>query len=213
MSFRRGYYYLKSNFAVSWRINRDLVLWLGLFAVIGVVIGIVVVTNPRITPIMITQNLLDVNILRVVRPNTSFGSIFFGRIFYFLLLCAFAFLVSLHRWTVWIVYVLVGYRGFVVVVNLYWIIAQFGFVVGVALFIVYLLLFIILLALTVCVMMHIIRECSWVRSGGFRGNLRWKDWQRICIIFVSAIVIFTIVEWLLYWTILSKFVYVVPPHI
>jgi len=204
-------YFVLNGMGVHWRLNKGLILWLGLFVLIGIVIGIIIVANPRVMPEMISERLLDVNVLRVVRPNTTFGGVIIGRFLLFALFCLGVFLLSLSKWTVWIIYVFAIYRGFVTVINLYWIIATFGLVMGMALFLVYMVLFLILIFIHIIVMMICIRECSWVRRGGMRGSLRWKDWQRFVICFAIMIVVFAIVEFLMYWLILGRFVYIVPP--
>jgi len=188
-------------------------MWLSLFVVTGVAIGIIGIVNPRIMPTMISLNLIDTNLLRIVRPNTSFGGIIMARAMYFALFCLMIFVFSLSRWTVWLVFVMAAYRGFVTVVNLYWIVATIGMVMGFALFIVYLILFLLLIVLMIIVMIICIRECSWIRKGGFRCNLRWKDWQRHSIVCITTIISFAILEWIMYWLILSRFIYVVPPFV
>lgn len=188
-------------------------MWLSLFVVIGVAAGLITIANSRMLPEMVSRNLLDTNVLRIIMPNTTFGALMMGRVLYFALFVVAIFLLSLNRWTVWLVFILAVYRGFVLVINIWWIIATFGMVMGLGLFLIYLVLFIVLLVLTETVMVYCIRENVWCRRGGLRGNLRWRDWQKPLLIFLSCIVVLAITEFIFYWLVLSRFVFVVPPFV
>ena len=208
MRFRRGFYVLRGNAGVHWRLNRYLFLWLGIFVVTGIVIAITIVFNPRFNPIHISNNLLDTNLPRVVRPGAGLGAIIMARIFSFALISVLVFVVCLHKWTVWLVYIITGYKGFGLFINIYWTIARFG-ATGVILFIVYFILLIMLLILTLVMIAFCLRTCAPIRRTGLRGALRWDRFSSSCLQFFIAITILAFVEWFLYWLILSRFVFAV----
>ena len=183
-------------------------MWLGLFILIGMILGFVMVFNSKVTADKISNSLLDNNILRIVKPNTSFGGLVLGRLFGFILFFALIFVVCLHRWTVCFVFLLVGYRGFSMVVNLYWTVAKFGLVAGIALFLVYLILFLILLVIFMVAVIFFMRATVGVRRGGFRGGMRWRDFLKGSIMLLFAVTVFAILEWLLYLLVLGKIIFV-----
>ena len=211
--FRRRIYFLTSSFGVHWRLNKSLIFWLGIFALAGIVIGILTIANPRMLPEMISRQLLDSNIMRVIMPNTTFGALMMGRAFYFLLFAVVIFVFSLFKWTVWLVFVMAAYRGFTIVINLWWVVAIFGMGMGFVLFLIYFFILIAQLLLTFVVMVYCVRECSWGRRGGLRGNLRIKEWYKPGLMIAVAILALALVEWFMFWLILSRFVFVVPPFV
>jgi len=196
-------------FGVHWRLNRKLFLFLGICTLIGVVIAITVVFNPKFNPLLISNNLLDTNLSRVIRPNIGLGAIMMSRLFSFAITFALVFVVCLHRWTVWLVFVMTGYQGFSLFISLYWTISRFGMATGSVLLVVYLLLLLALLVLTYCVIIFCMRNLASARQCGLRGGIRWREFLFSSARFLIAIAIFGFIEWILYWLILSKFVFVV----
>lgn len=207
--FRRIKYLCRNFIGVHFRLNKGLLIWLGIFAVVGVIIGIATVFTPRITAKTISERLLDTNILRVVRPTTGMGSMIMGRLFGTVIFFAFIFATCMHRWTVFFAFGLIGYQGFTLVVNVYWAISKFGVVSGMVLFILYLILLIILLMIIICVTAFLIRVTAEIRKCGLRGGMKWRLFFKQCIIIATVIIAFAFFEWFLYRLILSKFVFVV----
>jgi len=208
MWFRRLFYLLGGSVGVHWRLNRRLFVWLMIFVAIGMVLAFTVVFNSKVTPSTISNNLLDSNLLRVIKPNIKFGALMVGRIFYFALFFALVFLVCLHRWTVWLAFPLALFKGFSFIVNMWWIVAKFGFVTGLVLFFFYLVWFIVLLMLVVAVIVYCLRACETCRRGGLRGGLRWREVGKSAGIFLVAVTILAFFEWVSYWLVLSKIVFI-----
>jgi len=205
---QRFKFLIGNSVGVHWRLNKWIYIWLAIFVIAGVAIGLSMIFNPRMTANTISNNLLDGNILRVIRANTGVGAILAGRIFSFSLIFAFIFAMCLSKWTVLGVFPLAAYQGFSLVINLYWAILRFGVFSGTVLFVVYLVLKIILLVITLVAIVYCLRCCSEIRRGGFRGGMRWRHFFHGCFGFLCAIVVFALVEWFMYWLVLSKILFI-----
>ena len=166
------------------------------------------VFNSKVSADKMSNSLIDPNILRVVRPTTSIGGLILGRLFDFVIFFGIVFVVCLHRWTVFFVFLLAGYRGFSMVVNLYWSLAKFSVVSGIALFLVYLVLFLILLVIFLAAIVFCLRVAAEVRRAGWRGGICWKNFTKGCIVLLCVVVGFSLLEWVLYWLILGKIMFV-----
>jgi len=209
MGFRRLSYRLSGSASIGWRLNRRLLIWLGLFVLVGAILGFVMVFNSKVSADKMSTSLIDGNILRIVRPTTSIGGLILGRLLDFVIFFGIIFVVCLHRWTVFFVFLLAGYRGFSMVVNLYWSLAKFSVISGVALFLVYLILFLILLIIFLAAIVFCLRATAEVRRGGWRGGIRWQDFTKGGIVLLCIIIGFALLEWALYWLILSKIMFVI----
>ena len=197
-----------NSVGVQWKINKWLFLWLCVFVVIGVVIGLMTAMNARIRVESISTNLLDSNLLRAVRPTASFGGMMIGRMWLFVVSFAIIFVVSLNRWTVFVVFPITAYHGFSIVINMYWVIARFGVPLGSVLLVTYLLILVAVLVLVLVATVYCMRICVPARSGGLRGAINWRCFGRDTLSFLCAITVVALVEYFLYWAILSKFVFV-----
>lgn len=209
MSFRSKFYSVGGIAGVHWLLNKRIFLWLGFFVVVGIIAGFVTVFNPRITFYNISTGFLDTNLYRVIYPNAGLGILILGRTFSFAIFFALVFAVSLSKWTSWLVFVFSGYQGFSLVINMYWVFAKFGIVSGGVLFLVYVILLLILLCIELCAVVYCLRVCENVRKGGLRGGMRWHDFFSGCLKFLIVIVVFSFVEWIFYWLIISRIVFVV----
>jgi len=192
-------------------LNKKLFIILGVFALTGVILGLITIFNPRVAADSISRNLIDGNILRVV-VNTGIFGIIMGRLLDFAFVFVLLFLVSLHKWTVVFVFIYAAYRGFAIVINLFWIVAMFGAITGIVLAIVYLIWFIVMLAVVICLSIFILRSLASARRSGIRGGIRWRDLFRNSFRFLIVIVVFASIEWLVYWLILSNLVFALPIH-
>jgi len=104
--------------------------------------------------------------------------------------------------------VFIAYKGFEITVNLYWAITKFGMATGLVLFIAYLVNFTILLIITLAMIIYCLRLCEPVRMGG-RCPLNWNEIFYTSLKFFGALVIFCLCEFIIYWVVLSKLVFVV----
>ena len=207
--FKRGIYVIRANLGVGWRLNKRVLICLGVALAIGIIVGITIAAHPKITVAMISNNVLDENMLRAVKPTSTFGSLVLGRLIMIAIFCAITFAVCLHRWTYWICFVLAAYQGFTLVVNLYWILAKFGLVVGLPLFIVYLVLLLALVGLYICAIVYCMRTGAKARELGLKSGINLKRVGRDALVALAAAGVFALVEWLFYFIILSKIVFVV----
>ena len=185
--------------AVQWKLNRRLLIWLSMFTVIGIIVGIMTMFNARLNVRHISEGLLDKNILRVIRPSATIGAVLMGRLTAFALTFALIFIVCLNRWTTLFVFPIAVYHGFAMVINLYWAIARFGAAMGAPLLIVYFILLPILCFLKLCAMVYCMKNCRPMCKTIHHGLL----------LFAIAAVAIALVECLFFWLILSKIVFVI----
>ena len=196
--FRREFYRLGGMLGTRMRLHKGLLLWLGIFIVIGIIIGASTVSSPKVGVSQIPSHLIDANIVRVVRLTGGFGSMLWARIFGFALFFACAFVVCLNKWTSWLVFPLIAFQGFTLVINMYWILTRFGIATAVPLFIFYLLIMLALLVLEICAVIYLLH---------LRGRIRGNNVARPCFMFLCSIAVFALVEWVLYWLILARLVF------
>jgi hypothetical protein len=206
--FKRAVYIFSNACGVQWRLNKRIFIFLGIFVLIGIVLGVMTAFNTRIKVDHISKNLLDTNLLRVVRPTASFFGIMLGRIFFFALTFVILFVLCLNRWSSFLVFGIATYHGFNMIINFYYIFARFGATGGV-LFAVYFLLFPILIFLTMVATVYCLRVCEPIRHGGFRGGICMRDFWRSMMYFFTVVAIFAFIEYIFFWLILSKIVFVV----
>ena len=206
---KRGFYIMTGAATVQWRLNRKIFIWLGLFVVIGVVVGLITVFNARLNIRHISENMLDRNLLRVIRPTAGFGGIIMGRLLAFLMMFTLAFVLCLNRWSVFLIFPVTVYLGFSFVINMYWIFARFGWAMAAPLFLVYFILLPIYLCLVLCAIVYSLRVCAPIRSSGFRGAICWNKLGHGGFTFLVAIFTFALLEFFFFWLVLSRIVFVI----
>jgi hypothetical protein len=207
VKFRKFFYWLRGSAGVHFRLNKKLYIFLALSVILGVAAGFAVMFNARMTVDRISRTLLDANLQRALMPMAGVGGFLMGRIFDFILALALVFLLSLHRWTVLLVFPFVALKSYTLVVNLYWIVARFGFMAGGVLFFIYLFWLIVIMIVFITAVVFLLRSCAGVRQGGFRGALQTKRFLKSMGIFVGVILAIGFLEWVLYALVLSKFVF------
>ena len=179
-----------------------------LFALAGIILGCVVIFDPMLNYFRLTQSLLDGNILNVIAPERGFIAFFFSRfldVFFGLLLI---FLFAMTKWTVLLVFPYIAFRGFWMVVNLFWIIDRYGILHGLPFFLVYLVIFFLLIVLFICACIFILRRGTVVRQYGFRVGCSWRETQKGLMLILFGIAAVAFVEWLLYFALLRHLIYV-----
>lgn len=153
--------------------------------------------------------MIDPNLLNVIHTSDGFGKIVFARLLDFVLVCAFVFLIGLTSYTALLAFVYISFRASTIVINLYWVIAKFGVISGMVLFLVYLFFLILLLLFFAVVIIYILKYCAQIRRNGFRHGINWKEFWHGLFIFFLAITVIAVCEGLVYWLILSKFIFLV----
>ena len=171
-------------------------------------LGLVIAFNPKLTSDKISVHLLDGNLIRIVKSKAGFGSLIWGRVFGFSIMFALVLLLSLHRWTVLLVFPYAGLQGFTIVMNCYWVVGKHGMIAGVALLLIYSIWLFLSLCIIIMAIVFCIRHCAQVRRGGFRGTMRWSEFGRGCFMFLFAVVLVAVLEWLVYFLVLSRFVFI-----
>ena len=207
--FKRAVFYIAGACGVHFKVNRALFIWLGIFFVIGCCVGLSVAFNVRVKVEHISQSLLDTNLVRVIRPTCSLMAMVAGRVFFFALMCGFVFLLCMNKWTVFGVFAVALYQGFHVMVNLYWVIARFGFATGSLLLVSYFFVLIIYSAIMITAIVFLLRATAGVRTGGIRGAIKWREFFNQAAVFGVVVFVFSLVEYILFLVFISKIVYIV----
>ena len=209
MWFRNLIFDIKSWFAINWLLHKRLFIWLGICALVGVVIGFITILNPLITHESINESLIDANLLRATTTSNGLASIILARLFEFATVAAFIFLVCLNTYTALLALAYCGLRTCTIVINIYWIIAKFGLISGLVMLIFYIFFLLLLLAVFVALVIFMLKNCAQIRRNGFRYAIKWRDFWRTIFIFAVIITVIALLEWLVYILILSKFIFLV----
>ena len=203
MTLRRTIFDLKSFFAVHWRLNRRLFLWILFFMLAGVIIGIITIFNPNITAVRIGRNFIDANILNAIAIRASFGSFIVNRLLEFAFSFAFIFILCQTGITSLFTFAFISFRTCAMTINLYWIVARLGPFGGGVLFIFYLIFFLILLVVFAAATAYIMKQCTCIRSYGLRG-VDWRAFSQAMLVFGCIITCVAMLEWLCFYLIFSK---------
>ena len=177
---------------------------------IGIFIGIVTVANPLTSHARISRNLIDINLFTTTGLNQGFGRIVFSRLIEFATVTLFLFVINLNRFTAFITFGYFALRTSLLVINVYWSITRFGVMSGVVLGVSYLIILLVVLALFVCLAVYIMRITSGIRRNGFKHGLKCSDALKVIAIFATAMLVIAIIEWLIFWIILSNFIFLNP---
>ena len=194
---------------IGWRGNRLLICVLGFFILAGIAIGAIAIFDPLLTHFRITRDILDGNIINAATPNRSIFSFFLIRFSDFVFGLLLVLLFSMTKWTVLFTFPYVAFRAFWVVINLYWIVDRFGFLHGFVLFLVYLVVLTALLVLFLCATIFALRRGKVCRQYGFKEAFRWREIRNTVYALTMALALVAFLEWLLYFTILSRMVFVI----
>ena len=207
MWFRNLIFDIKSWLAINWLLHRRIFIWIGVCAMVGIIIGLITIFNPLITHDKINGSILDANLLRATTTKNGIGAIILARLFEFTTITAFIFLVCLNTYTALFTLAYCGLRTCTIVINIYWIIAKFGIISGLVILLVYIFFLILLLLVYIALAVYMLKTCAQIRRNGFRYAIRWKALWHALLIFALAITIIALLEWLVYILILSKFIF------
>lgn len=200
---------MKNHLGVMWFDNKRLLIILGLFALGGIVLGIIVAFNPLLSHLWISHHLLDRNVLNVASPNRSLWVFILARfldIFFGLLLVM---LFNMTKWTMLLTFPYLGFRAFWMVINVFWIIDVFGFVHGALFAITYIIVFVVLLVVFAGVCVFALKRGKCIRMYGFKMAFRWREIKGAIWTLLIITLFIAFVEWLLYFLLLSRMVYMI----
>ncbi|MCL2846608.1 MAG: hypothetical protein FWE38_02855 [Firmicutes bacterium] len=206
--FRRLNYNFRDGWKSAWRENRFVIVLLALSAIAGLVLGALVIFDPLLEHFRITQNLLDGNIINAASPNRGIFAFIVSRFADFAFAFVLVMLFSLSKWTVLLVFPYLAFRGFWVVINLFWVIDRFGFAHAAVLFFVYLIVLITLLIIFAAAVLFALRRGKACRMFGLRCGLGWREVRRPLTTFAVILFCVAVIEWLLYFLVLSRMVFV-----
>jgi len=202
-------YNFKNHVGVMWFENKKLLMLLGLFALGGIVLGIIVAFNPLLSHLWISNHLLDGNVLNVASPNRSLWTFILVRFldigFGLLLVILF----NMTKWTMLLTFPYLGFRAFWMVINIFWIIDVFGFVHGLLFAITYIIVFTILLIVFAGACVFALKRGKCARLYGFKTAFRWREIKGAVYTLLISLFVIAFIEWLLYFLILSRLVYMV----
>lgn len=170
----------------------------------GVVIGIVTIFSPTVSPQLIGRRFIDANILHAISPRASFGNFIIARLLEFMFSAIFIFILCQTAITSLFTFVFISFRACTITINLYWIIARLGIASGTILFIFYFIFFLFLLIILATATVFIMKQCATIRSYGFRRGICWTNFFQVMFIFICLTTAIALIEWLSFWLIFSK---------
>ncbi|MCL2850969.1 MAG: hypothetical protein FWE01_01235 [Firmicutes bacterium] len=204
---RRGYD-LRNNLNQFWRENKTLVIFLSIFVVAGIIIGIIVTFDPFLNHMRITRGLLDGNVANVASPGRGFFSFIFARLTDIFFGGIIIFLFSLTKWTWIFTFIYLAFRSFWMVINLWWIVDRFGFFHGAPFFIIYMLVLVTLLVFFICISIFFLKLGKQIRQYGFKSACRLPEIRRPLLMVLCFIAVLGLVEWFLNFVLLSRLIYI-----
>ncbi|MCL2755816.1 MAG: hypothetical protein FWE45_02075 [Firmicutes bacterium] len=206
--FNRFAFGMRNSIATTWRENKSLLFLMGIFIIAGIIIGSIALFNPLVTHFQITRNFLDANVLNVITPNRGLFAFVLARFFDLAFALTLVFLFNLSKFSFWLTFPYVGFRAFWMVVNLFWIVDRFGFVHGSIFFFAYLVIFIILIIMFSLACIFIMKRCAQIRKFGWRSGCSFREIRHPLFWLTASILLIAFVEWLLYFLILGRMVYI-----
>lgn len=201
-------YNLRNNLQVLWHTNKRLLILLGLFCLGGVVLGIIVSFNPLISHLWISNQLLDGNVLNVASPNRGLFTFLIVRLLDIMFGLVLVLLFNMTKWTMLLTFPYIGFRAFWAVINLFWIIDLFGFFHGFLFLVTYIIFFTILLALFACACVFALKRGKIARLYGLRMGFRWMEIKGAVMMLLVSVAVIALLEWLIYFLILSRMVFI-----
>ena len=203
----RFWYHLKNNTGVAWRTHKWLFIACIVFVLIGIAIGISVTIDPLMTHLRVSQNVLDSNIINSTTQDRGIGAFIASRLLDFGFGMALVFLMCLSKWTMWLAFPYLAFRGYWIVVNIFWVLDRFGFLPGILLIVIYTVWLSILLILFIIATIFLLRHCANIRKFGFRCNRTRRDFFHGLAMLGITVLFIAVVEWLVYWLILSRMIF------
>jgi len=208
IKFRRPYLDVKTPSRTAWRENKWLYMLLGVFILAGVVLGVLILSDPMITHWRIGHEFLDGNVRNVASPSRSVGTFIFSRFLEFAFGLLLVFIFCLSKWSWWLTFPYLSFRVLNVMINLFWIIDRYGFFRAFAFFFFYTIIFIALVVLFALACVFIIKRCQIIRKFGFRHGFRWPEVKRPVVMIVVSLFAIAFIEWLLYFLILGRMIFI-----
>lgn len=199
---------MRNACSLGWYENKKLFIFFGLFALAGIILGSIVIFDPMLNHLRITQGLLDGNVRNVTMPGRTIIAFFAARLFDTFFGLVLVFILSLSKWTVLFVFPYIALRGFFSVINLFWIIDRFGMFHGLPFFLIYLVILFIVLIFFIVAATFILKRASHARQYGFKCGFSWREIRRPIFHIIIGIATIAFLEWLLYFLILGRMVYV-----
>jgi len=205
---RRGTYNAKSSIAQIWYENKKLLLFLGLFVIIGIVLGVVVAFDPMLNYFRLTRDLLDGNLMNVTKPGRSLFAFIATRFIDFGFAFILVVLLGMTKWTMLFIFPYLSFRAFWAVINIFWIIDRFGAFHGAVLVIIYAIILLSLLVLFTAACVFALKRGRSVQLYGLRCGYRLAEIRRSLVTMTIFLVTIAFIEWLLYFLILSRMLFV-----
>ena len=205
---RRGTYNAKNSIALLWYENKMLLFILGIALLTGLVLGVIVAFDARLNYFRLTPDLLDGNIMNVTQPGRSLFAFITSRFIDFGFAFILVSLLAMTKWTMLFVFPYLAFRAFWAVINIFWIADRFGAFHGLVLIIVYVVILLSLLILFMAACVFALKRGRTAQLYGLRCGYRWGDIRRPLITISITLAFIGFVEWLLYFLILSRMVFV-----
>ncbi|MCL2569939.1 MAG: hypothetical protein FWE16_01895 [Firmicutes bacterium] len=207
--FRRFGYEMKNNAQTSWHENKWLAFTLLGCAIVGIIFAIIAINDPLLTHFRISIGLIDGNIVNAASPDRGPFSFIFSRFLDFGFAILLVILFCMTKWTSWLTFPFIAFRAFWSVINLFFIVDRFGFFHGMPLFIVYLIVFVFTTIIFICACIFVLKRGRLCRLYGSRVGYNWNEIKRAVFAILTAVVVVALIEWLLYFLILSRLAFVI----
>lgn len=205
--FGRWWQWLLTTLKVQYRVYRRWWWWLVATLIVGVIVAIVSIALGGITVDEINTALIDGNILNMATPDANIGGFIWQRVLVVVVPVAVLFAGGLVvSWGVVLIFPLVFFQGYWLCLSLWWVWLYYSYP-GILLLVFYALWLVLVGLLLIAALLWVNQITKNLRACRCQGWPAWGQTLHGLLTIVLVAVVFGLIEYLVFWTMLGRFVY------
>lgn len=203
----RWWQWLLTTLKVQYRVYRRWWWWLVATLVVGIIIAIVSIALGGVGVDEINTSLIDGNIINMATPNASIGGFIWQRVVVVVVPVTVLFVGGLlGSWGAVLIFPLVFFQGYWLCLSLWWVWLYFRYP-GILLLVFYALWLVVVGLLLIAALLWVNQTTKKLRACCGQGWSAWGQTLHDLLLIILVAVIFGLVEYLIFWTMLGRFVY------
>ena len=207
------WYHLLSWLQVKWQKYKATLIWLLVFLVAGLIVGIITLYVSHVSASEINFTLIDGNILNATALGSSLGSFIWQRLLSLIIpILLVLIMAAIARFTSYIVFPVIFMHGYWLTIAMWWMFFYYGFT-AILLIIFYTLWLLIVTVILLAGLIWALQCGENFRQSGGKNCSQSHNWRLVLrgtLIIITAAIIVGFLEYFVFWTILGKIVY--KPH-
>lgn len=204
------WYRLLDWLRVQWRKYKTTLIWLLVFLVGGIILGIVTLYTTDVTVGDINYLLIDDNILNATAIGSTMGNFIWQRILSLLIpVLLVLIMAAITRFTAMIIFPIVLMHGYWLTIAVWWTFFYYSFT-ALLLIIFYTLWLLVVTAVLLAGLLWALQCGENFRQSGQQNCNQGRNWATVFrgfAILIGVAVVLGFLEYLVFWTILGKIVY------